>query len=195
MLIDLPEQIETERLWLRPYRAGDGAAYYEVCQRNQAHLLPFEAGNPAQSLRSVEEAEILMRSFAVDWMARNVFFLGAWDKASGAFVCQVYIGVVDWNLPEFEVGYWVDIQREGQGYVTEAVRGALGFIFDCLGAHRVRLGCNETNMRSQHVAERCGFTREGHIRQTRKHILLPDGSYSGDYLYGLLREEYERARG
>lgn len=43
-------------------------------------------------------------------------------------------------------------------------------------------------------AERLGFVREGHRRQTRKHPLLPDGRYSGDYLYGMLREEYGKIR-
>ncbi|MCC6169163.1 MAG: GNAT family N-acetyltransferase [Caldilineaceae bacterium] len=49
---------------------------------------------------------------------------------------------------------------------------------------------NEVNIRSQRVAERCGFVREGHIRQVHPHILCADGSYSGDYLYGLLRSEW-----
>lgn len=28
LLLELPERLETERLYLRPYRAGDGAWYY-----------------------------------------------------------------------------------------------------------------------------------------------------------------------
>lgn len=27
-LVDIPERIETERLYLDPYRAGDGSLYY-----------------------------------------------------------------------------------------------------------------------------------------------------------------------
>ncbi|MBI5667891.1 MAG: GNAT family N-acetyltransferase [Chloroflexi bacterium] len=191
MLIDLPDQLETERLILRPYRAGDGAAYYEVCQRNKDHLLPYEAGNPALSVNTPAQAEILMRNFAADWAARNAFFWGAWDKTSEAFTAQIYAGPVDWELPEFEIGYFVDRDHEGQGYVTEAVRAVLAWLFEGMGTHRVRLACNEMNVRSWRVAERCGFVREGHLRQTRKLVLRADGSYSGDYLYGLLRHEFE----
>ena len=193
-MLDIPERLETERLLVRAYRAGDGVLYYAACVRNHAHLLPFEFGNSALDVRSVDDAEALVRSFAADWAARKHFFLGAWDRATGAFVAQVYVGVVDWALPEFELGYWVDCAHEGRGYVTEAARAALELIFGALGAHRVRIGCNETNVRSQRVAERLGFVREAYHRQTRRHIPLPDGTFSGDYVYALLRSDYERLR-
>ncbi len=192
LLLDLPDHFETARLILRPYRAGDGLAYYQVCHNNRGHLLPFEAGNPALSVHTVEDAEILMRQFAVAWAARDAFFLGAWERLTGAFVAQIYVGVVDWELPEFEIGYFVDQAHEGQGYVTEAVRVALKFAFEHLGAHRVRLECNETNVRSWRVAERCGFVHEGYLRQTKKHLKRDDGAFSGDFIYGMLREEFER---
>ena len=115
------------------------------------------------------------------------FFLGAWDKLSGEFVAQIYIGVVNWNTPEFEIGFFVDQDHEGQGYVTESVRAALDFVFEHLQAQRVSLRCNATNLRSQRVAERCGFTREGLLRQERRH---PDGSFSDSLIYGLLRREW-----
>ena len=193
MLIDLPERIETARLVLRPYRAGDGEAYCAACLRNKEHLLPFEKGNPALDVQTVADAESLVRQFAADWAARKHFFLGAWERGTDEFVAQIYGGPVDGGLPEFAVGYWVDAPREGRGYVAEAVRGALaGLVFGSLGAHRARIECNETNERSWRVAERCGFTREGHLRQTRPNPRLPDGSYSGDYVYGLLRSEWAR---
>ena len=195
MLLDLPARLETDRLIVRPYQAGDGPAYYDVCLRNKEHLLPYEAGNPALDVTTVEDAEILMREFAAAWVARRAFFFGAWKKPNAAmFVAQLYVGVVNWDLPEFEIGYFVDQRHGGQGYVTEGVKAALVFAFDHLGAHRARLTCSDTNTRSFRVAERCGFTREGHLRQTRKDVLLPDGSFSGEYLYGLLREEFESQR-
>jgi aminoglycoside 6'-N-acetyltransferase len=56
----------------------------------------------------------------------------------------------------------------------------------------VRLRCNELNLRSQRVAERCGFAREGHVREVHREIVHPDGRFSGDYLYGLLHSEFVR---
>lgn len=187
LLLDLPDQLETTRLIVRPYRAGNGAAYFDVCQRNRDHLARYETDNPARGVRTLDEAEVLVRQFALEWDARRAFFFGAWEKVSGAFAAQIYIGVVNWELPEFELGYFVDCAHEGQGYITEASRAALRFCFEALKAHRVRLSCSDTNARSFHVAERCGFVREAHLRQTRK---SPDGTFSGDYIYGLLRDEF-----
>ncbi len=190
LLLDLPARLETTRLVLRPYQAGDGPAYYDVCRNNRTHLLPYEADNPACRVMSGEDAEILVRQWAADWTTRHAFVFGAWDKATGAFVAQIYVGCVNWELPEFELGYFVDAAHEGQGLVTEAAQAVLGFVFGSLGAHRVRVHCSDTNLRSYHVAERCGFTREGHLRQTDPRIRDAAGGYWGALLYGLLREEF-----
>jgi len=97
------------------------------------------------------------------------------------------VGPTSWELPEFAIGFVADVNYEGRGYISEAVNGVLDMLFNNLGAHRVKSDCSENNVRSWRLLERCGFRREGHLRQNRKY---PDGSFRGDYLYGLLREEY-----
>ena len=163
--------------------------YFAVGLKNRQHLQRYESENVILTAKNEQEAETLVQELAADWTTRKCFFLGAWDKLSGEFVAQVYIGVVNWETPEFEVGYFVDQDHEGRGYVTEAVNTALGFVFDHLQAQRVCLHCNTTNLRSQRVAERCGFTREGCLRQNRRQ---PDGSFSDSLIYGLLRSEWVR---
>jgi aminoglycoside 6'-N-acetyltransferase len=191
LLLDLPTQLETERLILRPYQAGDGPLLYSVSQANRAHLSRYESGNVLLRIKTLEEAEVVARELANAWAARDCFFLGVFDRQTETFVAQVYIGTVSWDLPEFEVGYFVDKDHEGQGYITEAVQAALCFIFEHLQAHRVRLECDDTNVRSYQVAERCGFRREGHLREVKKYA---DGTFSGTLCYGLLRSEFESAR-
>jgi ribosomal-protein-alanine N-acetyltransferase len=186
LLLDIPTRIETERLYLRCYQAGDGPWYYEMAQRNKPHLARYESGNAVMAINTEEDAEIVVRSFAATWAARDAFFLGAFRRETDEFVAQIYIGAVNWDLPEFEIGYFADVEHEGQGYVTEAARAALQFVFEHLGAHRVRLRCDDTNVRSFGVAERCGMIREGHIREDKRN---PDGSISGTLHYGMLRDE------
>ncbi|MBN1891076.1 MAG: GNAT family N-acetyltransferase [Thermoflexales bacterium] len=187
LLLDIPTRIETERLYLRCYQAGDGPWYCAMSQGNKTHLARYESANPVMTINTEEDAEILVRDFAASWVTRNAFFMGAFRKDSQAFVAQIYIGAVDWDLPEFALGYFADVEHEGQGYVTEAAQGALRFIFEHLGAHRVCLECDDTNARSYRVAERCGMSREGHVRQNKKNA---DGSISGTLHYGLLRSEW-----
>lgn len=188
LLLELPDKIETERLYLRGYQAGDGIWYYKMSLKNKAHLKRYESENAVMSINNQEEAEIVVRDYAADWVARKAFFMGAFLKGSDEFAAQIYIGVVDWELPEFELGYFAEKDHEGQGYVSEAARGALRFCFEALGAARVRLECDDSNLRSIGVAERCGMSREGHLRGNKKNA---DGSMSDTLLYGLLRSEYE----
>lgn len=190
--IELTEMIETERLELRPYQPGDGSAYFTLCMNNKEHLLPFEAGNPALLVDTEEDAKSLVEDLAAAWTTQEAFPMGVWRKADGALVGQIYVGVVSRKLAEFSVGYFVDKDLEGKGYASEAVRGTLGLIFDHLGARRVRLCCCEANVRSVRVAERCGFVREGLLREASRHK-LPDGTPAGECIYGMLRSEYVKS--
>jgi RimJ/RimL family protein N-acetyltransferase len=184
---EIPRRIEAERIYLRCYQAGDGGWYYAMSQKNRLHLQRYEAENVALSVHSLEEAEVLVRQLEAAWIGRKSFFLGAFEKATDEFVAQVYIGLANLELPEFDIGYFADVDHEGQGFVTEAVRATLGFIFKFLKASRVRLECDDTNLRSQRVAERCGFTLEGHVRENRRN---PDGNLSGTLYYRLLKSEF-----
>jgi len=191
LLLEIPPQMETKRLILRPYRAGDGPWFYEMAQRNREHLAEYESDNVVMSVKNEEEAEVLVRDLANDWAARNHFFIGAFKSETGVFVAQVYVGPVNWQLPEFQIGYFADRDHEGQGYVTEAAQGAIAFAFDHLGAERLRLECDETNVRSYRVAERCGMVREGCFLRSKRR---PDGSLGDTLRYRLLKREFDALR-
>ena len=110
-------------------------------------------------------------------------------KRKGYFCAVSSRGMVNADLPEFQIGYDIDQRHEGQGYVTEAMKAVLAFCFESLKAHRVSLECDDTNSRSWQVAENdCGFVKEGHRLENEKHA---DGSFSGTVYYGLLRSEFE----
>lgn len=179
---DLPEQIVTERLILRPYRAGDGGWYAEMSARNRRHLARYEAGNPAMTIRGEEDAEAVLRAFAADWAERRAYFLGCFLKDGGAFAGQIYLGRLGWEPPEFVLGYFADVEHTRQGYMTEAARAVLQRCFQHLGARRVRLECDDSNGPSARLAERLGFALEEHLHETHR---CPDGSLSGTLRYTL----------
>ncbi len=187
ILLDIPNWIDTERLYLRPYQAGDGPLYFAAGERNQEHLAQYESGNVLNHLKDETHAEAIVRELAADWMARKCFFIGIFIKETDQWAGQVYVGPTNWDLPEFVIGYVADVDHEGQGYISEAVKAVVAMLFNAMGAHRVKADCNEENVRSWKLLERCGFRREGHLRQNKK---SPDGSYLGDYLYAILRDEF-----
>ena len=184
---DLPSRLDAERIYLRPYQAGDGKFYFSAGLRNKNHLSTYESGNVLCHLKDEAHSELVVRELHADWVARNCFFWGIFHKETNEWCGQVYVGPTNWDLPEFTIGYIADVHHQGLGYISEAVNRVVQSLFEDLHAHRVVSDCNENNVRSWKLLERCGFTREGHLRQNRQN---PDGSYHGDFLYGLLRKEY-----
>jgi aminoglycoside 6'-N-acetyltransferase len=187
----LPARIEAGRVYLRSYAAGDGRMYFEAGQRNRAHLRRYESGNAILSPEDEAAAETLVRELAADWQAGNCFFMGIFDRADDTFLGQVYVGPISRTLPEYAIGFFADVDHEGRGYVTEAVRAAIAFVFEHLDAQRVRMECDDTNIRSVGVAERCGLRREGHLRENKRH---PDGTFTGTLYFGMLRSEFDAQR-
>ena len=62
------------------------------------------------------------------------------------------------------VGYWLLPEARGRGLATRAVRLASGWALSSLELARLGLLTEESNHRSQRVAERAGFQREGVLR-------------------------------
>ena len=185
--LSIPDRIETIRSYLRGYRAGDGAMYYAAGTRNRDHLAAFESDNVLMHLKSEDHAETVVGELAADWMARNCFFIGIFEKDTGEWCGQVYVEPTDRELPEFTIGFVADVNHEGRGYISEAVNGVLTMLFGDLRAHRVKSECSEDNIRSRRLLERCGFKREDYVPESRRKA---DGSVARDYLYVLPRSEY-----
>lgn len=83
-----------------------------------------------------------------------------------------------------------DKSQWSKGYGTEAVRLVVAYAFDEMDLNRVELTCDETNERAIRCYEKCGFVREGLLRQHR----LVAGKFGNTLVMGLLREDWRRAR-
>jgi RimJ/RimL family protein N-acetyltransferase len=83
-----------------------------------------------------------------------------------------------------------DKSRWGQGLGTDAVLAVLDYAFAELGLNRVELTTDEANTRALRCYERCGFVREGLLRQHR----LTGGGYSDTVVMALLREDWLRLK-
>lgn len=177
----------TDRLVIRSYCLGDEGWYYKMSQRNGAHLERYEPENPAMAIKTEEDAKKMIADLVNEWQKGIHHFMGVFLKEPEQFVAQIYIGLVNRDVSEFGIGYFSDVEHEGKGYVTEAVNAVVKTLFEQLNAHRLRIETDDTNVRSIGVAERCGFVREGHIRENKRN---PDGTFSGTLHYGLLKREF-----
>ena len=58
-----------------------------------------------------------------------------------------------------EIGYWVHVDRIGQGLATELTRALTDAAFGIPGIDRVRIQCEDGNVRSARVPEKLGYDR------------------------------------
>jgi RimJ/RimL family protein N-acetyltransferase len=187
LLLEIPTQLETERLVIRRYAEGDGQGLYLLLERNDNRNRLAEHVDEATEVRTAVEAEIRIRQWVADWVARTRFVMGICLKSSNEQIGQIWIEPRNWDVPSFELGWFLDSGFWGKGLAAEAANCAMKFIFECLHAHKIIVITRDNNERSYRLAQRLGFHREGYLRECS----IKNGLRWGLFHYGMLRSEYE----
>lgn len=185
-LLNIPTRLDTERLIVRKYEEGDGRGLYLLLERNDNREFLRESVDEASSVKTEEEAEVKAQKYSAEWVARDRFVMGIWLRSEDKYVGQVWIEPKKWEVPSFEIGWFLDQGYQNRGIATEAVRRSLKFLFNDLNAHKVIAITRDTNPRSCKLAERLGFRREGHLRESG----IENGKRYGLFYYGMLRTEF-----
>lgn len=162
LLIEFPTEFYTERLFIRMPNPRDGKVVYDAIQASIAELKPWMPF--AQRDQSEQETEINIREAYVKFLNREDLRLLVFHKDSGEFIASTGLHRIKWDVPKFEIGYWIDSRYSGNGYMTEAVQGVTDFAFKELKARRVEIRCDSENVRSRKIPERLGFTLEGILK-------------------------------
>jgi ribosomal-protein-alanine N-acetyltransferase len=87
------------------------------------------------------------------------------------------------------LGYWVGERFARQGYMSDAVRALIPFIFKTLGLHRIEAACLPSNEPSRSLLAKAGFRQEGLARR----YLQINGEWQDHVLFALLSDEAELA--
>ncbi len=138
---------------------------------------------------TVEQSEERQRVARAHFLERTDLPLNLYLKGTDTFVGGSGLHRMDWDVPRFEIGYWRRAQFQGQGYITEAVRGITRFAFETLGANRLEIRCDVRNKKSQDVAGRCGYTLEAVLRNNGRRV---DGTLRDTRVYSMIPEDYRR---
>ena len=178
ILLDFPDSFETERLTIRSPMPGDGVELQAAVAESLDDLRPWLAW--ATHIPTVEEEEEAVRRGRARFLTREDLWLLLFLKGTHTLVGGSGLHRMDWDVPSFEIGYFVRSRFAGQGYITEAVRGVTRFAFETLGARRVEIRCDARNERSRRVAERAGFELEATLRN---HTVAVDGELRDTLIY------------
>lgn len=163
-------ELTTPRLAIRSFRPSDADALYATVVASREHIARWLLWTDQHS--SAADSRALIERFRERWEQDEDFTFGVFARDSGALLGGLGLHPRAWNVPFFEVGYWLASAAEGHGYMTEAASALVDYAMHDLGALRVEIHCDALNTRSAAVARRLGFTQEALFR---KHMRRPDG--------------------
>jgi ribosomal-protein-alanine N-acetyltransferase len=83
------------------------------------------------------------------------------------------------------LGYWIGERFARQGYMQDAVKALIPFIFTTLGLHRIEAACLPSNEPSKSLLQKAGFRQEG---LARKYLQI-NGQWQDHVLFALLEDD------
>lgn len=170
--------LQGEMLTLRPIRASDAEAVWEVVTDPEGKRLTGTTRTFAR-----EEVD--------HWCATVGDLPGRVDLAitlagQDEYLGEIVLTDIDEVVRSANLRLVMRPGYRGRGYGTEAIELVLGFAFDGLGLHRVGLDVLSVNARALSLYENLGFRVEGRRRDAYR-----DGDRWCDAIdMGLLEDEY-----
>ena len=151
--------IETERLILSPFKAGDeDNMYYNYA--NDARVTEFLTWKPHPN---VDVTRAYLNSF-LDNYSCDTFYRWAIELKETNEVIGV-IDVVDTKADKFKVtlGYVLGYNFWGKGYMPEAGKQVIDYLFN-EGFYRIEAWHHVKNPKSGRVMQKIGMTHEGTLK-------------------------------
>lgn len=188
--VELPNELHTPRLLLRPPVAGDEATLHEAILESFAELTTWMIW--AKEQPTEEQTATFVRDNARKREEGEETALLMLERETGALIGVTGATVRHPGVPCFEIGYWCRTSAVGKGYVSEATYGVAAALFEDFGANRVEIKMDDRNERSWRVAERLGFSLEAVLKRVS---IANDGSFRDSKIYAALALEELRSPG
>jgi RimJ/RimL family protein N-acetyltransferase len=184
-LFDIENILITSRTVIRRFKEQDGEALFNLIQDNRERL--DDRFSPLSQIHSIEESAAFVHQKLSEWYAQTNYSLAVWDTDSANIIGYVELHHIDWDIPKAEGLLFIDRDYEGQGIMTEVVMKLLAFIFEQLKLKKINLIIATDNYAAQRLARKCGFRREGDLRNELK---KSGGELSDAMLLGFTDQDY-----
>jgi ribosomal-protein-serine acetyltransferase len=166
LLIPFTTTFRGGRVTLRAWRERDAAALQAAVASSREHLrlwMPF-----ADAHQTVAETRAWLVRSRARWLLREALDLGIWSPDATRLYGGIGVRPHRWDVPAFEIGYWLRTTAEGHGYITEAAGLLTDYLLARQHAQRVQIRCDARNTRSAAVPRRLGYTLEGMLRHAAR---------------------------
>lgn len=168
----------SDHLTLRSWTLADAPILFALVDENREHLSPWLAWVP--HTQTVADSE--------RFISEGGFELGIWQ--SDTLVGCIGLHELDRLHKKTSLGYWLGHRYTGRGIMTKSVKALTTYCFEELGLNRVELRAAVDNQKSNAVARKLWFKKEGTLRQAE----LINGIFVDDIVYSMLKKDWVTSR-
>jgi RimJ/RimL family protein N-acetyltransferase len=120
---------------------------------------------PGYSIDNLDDAGRYIASRLREWDKDTRFSWAVADPFTGELLGEVGLKDIDLAAATAEAACWTHPAGRGRGMASRALSAALRFGFGAIGLQRVEYKYFESNIASEKVAEKCGFTVIDRVEQ------------------------------
>lgn len=158
--MDKTEQTE-QRIYVRFPQEADAAALTDIYKRNRAFFETYSPNATDEFYTEEYQRQLIVNSRSDRETDRRYDFVVC-RREDGRIIGSVGLSfVVRGALQSCMVGYSLDQEFNGRGYMTEAVKIVVQYAFEELKFHRITGEASPKNPGSIRVLEKAGFHKEG----------------------------------
>lgn|SRR5690625_38667 len=151
-----------EEITLKMLNAADAEELFAITDRSREYLrewLPW-----LDNTKSVDDSLQFIKNNFQLYAERKGVTAGIFYNGSLAGVAGY--NELDWVNKIAYIGYWLDIEHQGKGIMTRAVRALTDYAFEEFDLNRVDIRAAVGNVKSRAIPERLGYKKEGVLRQS-----------------------------
>jgi RimJ/RimL family protein N-acetyltransferase len=175
--------LETERLVLRPFEAGDLDALFAMQSDSESARWLYNEPRTLDETRALLELKIAGSEFTEEgkWLSAAVI-----ERDTGEFVGDMSLRWLSELHKTGEIGFMFLRAYQGRGYATEAARRMIALGFEGMSFHRVIGRAEPRNTASVRVLEKLGMRREGLLVENE----WVKGEWQSEVIYAILEHEW-----
>ncbi|MBR2780839.1 MAG: GNAT family N-acetyltransferase [Eubacteriaceae bacterium] len=173
--IDNKPVIETDRLVIRPMNVTDIPALKKWMPDGSIYTYWGKGPGKAE-----KQPELL---FEKKERPTKSFHLGIAEKETDEVIGDLWVYLIE-NDRMAQIAIRLSKEKHGRGYGTEALSAMTGFCFENTELKRLWTQVDVRNTASVRMLEKCGYKREGLIRQGKM-----VNTWCDHYIYGILASD------
>jgi ribosomal-protein-alanine N-acetyltransferase len=174
-------RLETERLVLRAATLEDAIALQQV--RTNREVMEYMDTFYHDTLQVSRD----FISFNLEAYAnKKVIYWMLEDKTSGKTIGDFSFFKIDSKHHRAEIGYTLEPNYWGKGYMTEVMCRLFSFGFNDFNLHSLEANINPQNEKSKGILLKLGFQKEAYFREN----FFYKGEYLDSEIYSLLEKDF-----